>query len=131
MDDALTQFLTYRTVVFACACWIGTFFVRRVAETKWPSLKPVKNPGSEGYLTGFALWWNKLILYLLPVGVGASLSAVLPDFMPPGIVTTAGGVTYGVVIGFLSGLAFKIFRRLALRTAGLESSSDQEHFLPR
>ena len=126
MDQALANFLGWHTLIFALACWILTFFTRRVVETIWPSLamKADENDPAKSYATTMSRWWNKVILYAVPVvwgGLSAMLAKKYP--FPQGIQTLSGRLFFGLVIGFFSGFAFKIVIQMIGRKFNVDVSN--------
>ena len=118
MDDALTNFVGWHTLIFGLACWILTFFTRRVVETAVPSLKKGTDANQAGvtYKTTFARWWHEVILYAVPVvwgGLSASLATMYP--FPAGLTSFSARLLFGIVIGFFSGFIYKIFKKVVLK----------------
>jgi prepilin signal peptidase PulO-like enzyme (type II secretory pathway) len=106
MDNALSSFLGWHTLVFALACWILTFFTRRIAEMARPGLKENR-------------WWTQVILYAIPVfwgGSSASLATMYP--FPEGISSFSARLFFGVVVGFFSGFMYKVVKKVVLKKVG-------------
>jgi hypothetical protein len=118
MDEALTNFVGWHTLIFGLACWILTFFTRRVVETAVPSLKKAADANQEGktYKTTFARWWNEAVLYSIPVlwgGLSASLATMYP--FPAGITSFSARLFFGIVVGFFSGFIYKILKKIIFK----------------
>jgi len=115
MDQAWKDFIGVHTLVFASVCWIGTFFIRRIVETIWPSLKKQADEKSSNpaYSSTMSQWWNKVILYAIPVVVGV-LSAVLATAypFPAGMQSLSSRVFFGVFLGFFSSFFYKAAKQI-------------------
>lgn len=127
MDDALTNFIGWHTLIFGLACWILTFFTRKIVETAVPTLKKVSDANGEGvtYKTTFARWWNEVILYALPVAWG-SLSATLATMypFPAGLTSFSARLFFGIVVGFFSGFIYKILKKMVLKKFDIVGDDD-------
>jgi hypothetical protein len=127
MDQALTNFISWHTLVFGLACWILTFLSRRITETALPHLKKQVDANQEGatYKTTFARWWNEVLLYVLPVawgGLSASLATFYP--FPEGVSSFSARLFFGIVTGFFSGFIYKILKKIILKKFDIVSESD-------
>src|SRR5688572_22427091 len=123
MDDAWKEFLGIHTLIFSFICWVGTFFVRRIVENIWPHLKKQadENSPSTTYLTPMSRWWNQVILYLVPVALGAFAAAVATAYpFPAGIQSLSARLFFGTVIGFFSGYLYKVVRQIVARVTGVQ-----------
>jgi hypothetical protein len=127
MDAIVQQFLSTGTLVLACAVFIATFFVRRVVETAVPSLakKADENEAGVTYETTFARWWNQVILYAIPVTLGA-LSGLMniPFVFGESIETIVGRCLYGFVVGWFSSFFYKVGRKVLVKNVGVEDPGD-------
>jgi hypothetical protein len=107
--DLLTRSGTY---VLAVAVFVCTFFVRKIVELVWPSLKKQAdaNSAAPSYLTPLSRWWNEVILYALPVVFGALSAVADSEFLFEGI---DGGakVLYGCGVGWFSGFLYKALKK--------------------
>lgn len=121
--DAATQFLTPGTAVLAITVVVLTFFVRRIAETAFPVLRrnAEDHQPEPNYLTVWARWWNKVILYIIPVAVGVGLAYTKVDylFQVEGLEANARPF-FGGVVGWLSSFLYKIFRQMIQKKTGLD-----------
>jgi hypothetical protein len=127
MDQALTNFLGWHTLIFGLACWILTLFTRKIVETAVPSLKKGADANKEGatYKSTFARWWNEVILYALPVMWGsfsASVATMYP--FPEGLTSFSARLLFGIVVGFFSGFLFKIFKKVVLKKFDIVDEKD-------
>lgn len=125
MDEAFKDFFGVHTVVFAAVCWIGTFLIRRIVETTWPSLKKAASEMAEAatYKTSMACWWNQVILYFVPVVLGATASTLATMYpFPAGIQSVSGRLFFGIVVGFFSGFLFKVVKPIFVRIFGLKET---------
>src|SRR5262245_52216745 len=98
MDLAIEQLLNLGTMIFAVSIVIVTFFIRRIVETQWPSLRKKADENSPivTYATTFARWYQTVILYAIPVVVGGLLGLLkITYFFPPTIETSGGRQFYG------------------------------------
>lgn len=120
MDQVIAGLLSYHTVILMVAVYIVTFIVRRSVEAAFPFAKKAskETAPSRSYLTLFAVWWNQVLLYLIPVVVGIGL-AFIPEFRAAGL-GLGGTAIYGLLVGWFSSFMYKIFwKTLKARTAGL------------
>jgi len=127
MDQAISNFVGWHTLVFALACWILTFLTRRIVETAVPSAKKALdvNKGETPYKTTFARWWNEVLLYVIPVawgGTSASIATFYP--FPEGIESFSARLFFGVVIGFFSGFLYKVLKKVILKKFDIVSEKD-------
>lgn len=136
MEDFLQHPLVLLCLYMA-SCYVLTLLVRRVVETAAPSLKKQADANDKKitYATASARWWNEVILYCLAPVFGVALAAGLhdTDYFPGEFKTSCTAILMaGVTCGFLSGLAFKILKKLLQRAAGVTDAevdgpiSDQE-----
>lgn len=127
MDEALTNFVSWHTLIFGLACWILTFFTRRILETAVPSLKKAVDANQNGitYKTTWSRWWNEVVLYLLPVfwgGLSASLATSYP--LPQGVSSFSGRLFFGIVVGFFSGFIYKVLKKVILKKFDIVSEEE-------
>ena len=125
MDDAFKEYFGVHTIVFAAVCWIGTFLIRRVVETTWPSLKKAASELSAAptYNSAISSYWNQVILYFIPpvLGLAAAMLATMYPF-PPGIQSLSGRAFFGVTVGFFSGFLFKLVKPVLTRAFGVKDT---------
>lgn len=124
MDQAISQFFTAGTAVLALSIVIFTFFTRRVVETACPSVKKKadENAVSITYSTMFARWWNQVILYAIPVVVGAFIGmANIPYlFSVEGLDSRGSRMFFGGVVGWLSSFIYKVIRMTLKKRTGID-----------
>ena len=119
--------------VFATACYVLTFITRRVVETAKPSFKKQadENDAKVTYSSGWARWWNQVILYAIAPAWGALLAFFLRDneYFPASFRELDAALMFGLGTGFLCGFLFKLLKRLLAKEVGvdiqeLEGTSD-------
>lgn len=125
MDQAISQFFTAGTAILALSVVIITFFIRRIVETAWPSIKKKadENTPQITYATGFARWWNQVILYAIPVIVGAGIGLfdVPYLFSVEGVGGTASSrLFFGGCVGWMSSYLYKIIRLTLKQKTGVD-----------
>lgn len=124
MDEFITHMLSMQSVYLMTAIIGTTWIIRRVAETAFPALR--KNADANHpdvtYATAWSRWWNEVILYLIPMGVGLS-SAVNriaifhgDDAVFEGIASRA---VYGFVLAFMSGTLYKVLNKAFKARTGM------------
>ena len=125
VDHLMSPATAYLTVMVI----IGTFFARRIIETALPDLKKLAdaNDPEPTYKTTFSRWWNEVILYALAPGLGA-LSGLMEITLIHGdgdasIGPMSSRVVYGVVIGWFSSFLYKLLKKLAKKTTGVDLPS--------
>jgi len=116
MDKALDQFLTSGTMIFAVSIVIVTFFVRRIIETAWPTLRKKADENSPyiTYSTEAARWYQTVYCYAIPVVIGALLCLLrVPYFFPESVSTAVGGrMFFGMVVGWFSSAVYKVVKKI-------------------
>lgn len=125
MDQAISQFFTAGTAVLALSVVIITFFVRRTIETAMPWVKKQADENSPKitYATGFARWWNQVILYAIPVLIGGGLGLfdVPYLFSVEGVGVTPGSrMFFGGCVGWMSSYIYKIIRLTLKKKTGVD-----------
>lgn len=127
MDNAVDLLLRQGTVALAVVVVIGTFFVRRIVETAVPSIKQKAHENSPEvtYPTKLSEWWNKVILYSVPPGLGGLLGIFsIPFIFSPTDFTTMGGrIIFGVGVGWFSSFIYKVLKKMISKTTGVELPS--------
>lgn len=106
--------------LFGAGCYVITLGIRKIVETAQPHLK------EKPYKTTFSRWWNQVFLYLIPITIGGCVGAALKgtSVLPSGIESYQVAVVYGMVIGSLSSMLYKILKMLILKKAGLKSEEE-------
>lgn len=130
MENALTNFLGWHTLIFGLMCWILTFLTRRIVETAMPHLKKSAdaNHGDITYKTTFARWWGEVILYILPVAWGSLAASVATMYpFPEGLTSLSARLFFGIVVGFFSGFIYKVTKKVVLKKFDIVS----EESLPK
>lgn len=127
MEQALTSFFGWHTLIFGLMCWILTFLTRRVVETAIPTLKKGTdaNNGGTTYQTTLARWWQEVFLYVLPVAWGslsASVATMYP--FPEGVSSFSARLFFGIVVGFFSGFLYKILKKVILKKFDIVDEKD-------
>ena len=108
MDTLLHALLSWQFLFFSLAIGIVIFVIRQLVEygmDNWWPLKQWKAANKDAKL------WRGLILPILPIvlGLTAALFAKAYPF-PEGFSSTSGRVVFGLVSGFTSGLAVRIYK---------------------
>lgn len=127
MNEALTDFIGWHTLIFGLACWVLTFFTRRIVETAIPHLKKQAdaNAPDATYRTTFARWWNEVILYALPVAWGAISASLMTMYpFPQGLTSFSARLFFGIVVGFFSGFIYKILKKIVLKKFDIVDEGD-------
>lgn len=122
MDQLFDQLFNRETIYLAFVVVIVTFFVRRIVETAIPSCKDKANGklGSE-YKTKFGLWWNSVLLYAIPVVLGAAVAwAAFGTYTPENVKTPSGALAWGAVIGWCSSFIYKVIRKFLKKKTGVD-----------
>lgn len=129
MDNVVSLLLSQGTITLAVAVFVLTFFVRRICEMQWPGLKMAagENDPAKSYPTKMSEWWNKVILYAIPVVIGALIALFRIPFVFPEdtFETTGGRVVFGVLVGWFSSYLYKIIKAAIGKKAGV-TLSDME-----
>lgn len=103
---------------------IATFFIRRISEMLWPSIrmKASENDPRKSYETPMAEWWNKVILYAIPPAIGGLIGTMpIPFVFPPESFGTVGDkVIFGVMVGWFASFIYKVLRKMVTKTTGVE-----------
>lgn len=122
MEEITTQILRPGTFAVAVAVVILTFFIRRIVETVWPSLKKAADANAPEltYLTKVSMWWNTVILYAIPVTVGASTSFIASDFLHGDITDFGGRLLFQAGVGWFASFMYKILRKVVLQKTGVD-----------
>ena len=118
MDKLLVEL--FWITVFGAGCYVLTLVIRRIVETAKPTLR------IKPYAFTFSRWWNQVILYVLPILLG-SLGAIGlrgTTVMPEGVESFKAAVVYGMVLGSMSSMLYKILRMLIMKKAGVCSESE-------
>ncbi len=124
MDQAISQFFTAGTAILALSIVIVTFFIRRIVETAVPSVKKQadENHPTPTYKTGFARWWNSVILYSIPVLVGSTIGFFNVSYLfnIEGMDTAGSRIFFGGVVGWMSSYLYKILRLTLKKKTGVD-----------
>lgn len=109
------------TYVLAIIIFVVVFFIRRVVENIWPTLKKQHDENSPKitYLTTAARWWNTVILAALPVAFGALSSLLKSDFFFDGIGDKGGRIAFGGCVGWFAGFLYQTLKGLIKQKFGL------------
>ncbi len=123
MDEAIAQLTSLGTIVFGLGIYIGMLGLRKIIETAKPSLKQkaAEDAKEVTYGSVAARWYNKVVLYFLPLMLGGATGFFdIPFIFGENITTTAGKVFFGVVVGNFSSLIFKLFRGGVEKQTGIK-----------
>ena len=128
MDEVVGQILSYKTAILMIAITIGTFFIRRIVETAFPKVKQAapETAHAVSYTNQWAVWWNQVILYGIPVVLGMIGALTTKDLITlDGFVSKSGLAMYGGVCGWLSGFGYKVFRKMVKAKTGVDLPSPE------
>lgn len=117
MEQITSQIARPGTFALATAVFVVTFLLRRVVETVWPDLK-AKDDGSYG--SKVSLWWNSVILYVIPVLFGCLAAFSKSQWIHGEAETMGARIMWGGGIGWFSSLLYKILRKLIIKHAGVD-----------
>lgn len=124
MDAVVDQLLTAEAVFLMIAVTIGTFFIRRIVETGFPKVVQAADDtaAAPSYTNTWSVWWNKVVLYAIPVVLGTLLALTVKEFSSDeGLFTSRKGLAlYGGVVGWCSSFAYKLFRQVVKKKTGLD-----------
>ena len=112
--------------VLSIAIFILTFFVRRIVETVWPSLKKQADANSPktSYLSSIARWWNEVILYAVPVVFGCLIGAfVQSEFAFPQLTDAGSRIMLGGGLGWFSSFFYKSLKKAMGKKLGVSVDS--------
>jgi hypothetical protein len=124
MNQLIAQFWQLGTFYLGIAVVIATFFVRRIVEQAIPSIKKAahENDPKPTYKTKLAEWWNKVLLYLIPVVVGILGAIFWQDFFCSGEASEnlkdAG--MFGAIMGWFSSFLYKVVRKTLYKRTGID-----------
>ena len=101
--------------LFGAGCYVVTLGIRRIVEAALPHLQ------GKPYKTTFSRWWNEVILYLTPICIGALAAPLLrgTPMIVEGMEKTLVCIIYGLVVGSLSSMIYKVMKMLILKKAGV------------
>lgn len=108
MDELIREFSLWGTLALATMCYVATFFTRRVLTTALPWLEPFKKDGKETYTCGWSRWYNKVVLYAIPVAFGVAWAFLPSKFLFGDIDTLWGKLFWGGTVGWFSSLLYKL-----------------------
>ena len=115
MEEITSHILRPGTFAVAVAVVVLTFFVRRIVETIKPDLK-----NEEPYKTALAKWWNSVILYAIPVSLGACSAFINSDFIHGDIKDLGGRLLFQGGVGWFASFMYKVLRKLILKKTGVD-----------
>jgi hypothetical protein len=112
MDELVKEFSLWGTLALAVMTYIATFFTRRILETAMPWLakKADENASDITYVNKWARWYNKVLLYAIPVVFGLAWAFIPSKFLFGGIETIGGKLFWGATVGWFSGLFYKLIK---------------------
>lgn len=124
--DIVGLFTRPGTYILGVGIFIVVFMLRRIVESAWPKLKKQAdaNDPKTTYLTTMSRWWNEVILYLLPVILGAFCGLIKSDFLFAGIGDKGGKVIFGAVIGWFASFLYKLLRKVIKQKTGVDIIPD-------
>ena len=122
-DLDIIQLLTRPgTYVLGVTTYVLTFFVRRVIETTWPSLRKNADANSPKitYLTRASRWWNEVVLYAIPVLLGVLSGFIKSDFLFSTIGDKGGRFAFGALVGWFCSFLYKCLAKLLKSKTGVD-----------
>ncbi len=122
MEEITGQVLRPGTFAVAVAVVVLTFFIRRIVETVRPELKKQAdaNDKEPTYLTSMARWWNTVILYAIPVTLGACAAFINSDFLHGDIKDLGGRLLFQGGVGWFASFMYKVLRKVILKKTGVD-----------
>lgn len=115
MDDAFEQLVHPGTIVFGVCIIFLTFFLRKLVEAIWPSIKKQAdvNDPKKTYLTTVARYWNEVILYAVPSIIGTFIGLFDIPYLygENGPQTILGRIFMGVFVGCISAFMYKTAKK--------------------
>lgn len=108
MDTFITDLVSFIwpwTIVFCLFVALAVVLVRKIVERVFP-------------LARMSWWWNEVVLYLLPMLLGAVTALSFLQYPFPEMVKAASTrFVYGVVCGGLSGFVYKMAKSVLKKKA--------------
>ena len=124
MDQLIAHFWHLGTFYLGIAVVIVTFFTRRIVEQVVPSLKKQADENDEKpiYKTKLAEWWNKVLLYLIPVVAGVLGAIFWQDFFCSGVAAESlkDAGMFGAIMGWFSSFLYKVVRKTLKKKTGID-----------
>lgn len=126
MDDLLGMIFRPGTLVLAVVIYASTHILRRVVETARPDLRRQATEMDKAAMYGsrLAMWWNEVVLYTLPVIVGALFAMKPSPFLFGEELPTKDRALLACGVGWFSGTVYKAIRKALLAKAGLPDTGD-------
>ena len=123
MDSIVSQFLSKGTLILAIVIVIINFFIKRLVEIIWPTLKPIaRELDQKAMYTGkAALVWNQIGLYLLPVLIGVLLGSLIKDpyIFGTDIKAASGRIAYAAIVGWFADFMYEVVQKSLYKTTGV------------
>ena len=109
------------TYVLAVAIFFVTELIRRIVEGAVPSLKKQAHPNKPGltYLNHWAVWWNGVVLYAVPVLLGCIAGWKLTADFLFGSLEVDARVMMGGAIGTCAGYLVKVAKKAIAQKTGV------------
>lgn len=108
MDNIIQALLSWQFLAFSLAIGVVVFVIRQLVEygmDNWWPLKQWKAANKEAKL------WRGLLLPILPIALGLGFALFAKSYpFPEGFTTTSGRSVLGLVAGFTSGLAVRLYK---------------------
>jgi hypothetical protein len=125
MEEFSNYVLRPGVITLAVAVVIATFFIKRVVELRWPSLKKTASEMEAAvmYASKAGMWWREVVLYAIPVLLGASASLMDSEFIHGPITGLGNRAMFCSGIGWSSGFLYKIARKVILQKTGVDITS--------
>lgn len=122
MEEITSQILRPGTFAVAVAVFILTWFIRKVVEGFWPHFKKNADENAKDitYVTKVAKWWNTVVLYAIPVVLGAGAGAIPSEWLHGDIKDIGGRILFQAGVGWFASFLYKILRKLILKKTGVD-----------
>lgn len=110
--DIITLLTRSGTYVLAVAVFVLTYFIRKSVEIAIPAWKKQSDANEPGltYITPMARWWNEVLLYAIPVLLGAAMALFDSAFLFDGIDGQARFM-FGAGVGWFSSFLYKALKK--------------------
>lgn len=122
--DILSLLTRSGTYILAVAVFVSTYFIRKIIEIIRPGWKKMADANDIGltYLSTMARWWNEVILYAIPVVLGA-MSSLFGSALLFGGLDAQAGMMFGAGVGWFSSFLYKALKKAVSGRLGVDAPS--------